>query len=1136
MCVCTQAVSPSPVPLHVLSQQQYFINDPDGTQKLIATTKEQDITALNFALCKFPNPNNPKPCQPKLIWKDFYKDVQLPGGAHPLTEKSTATCTTGTGKVSFQQYGQQSAVTAADVKSANSTAWSAANPAASLADVELVEDPGTDEKGVGVVSIQPLTEGPYPVGGPVGFKATKFSKAAPTPAELKGINWLVYDANGVPAGIAADGGPQTTVLFRKAGTYTVEAYGGSPGANSANAKTQKASATTRIVIEENRLSGISSAGGNKDTHRYQQPAVYTLKTLFPVDTQPLGGGADLTATQWEVVKKGGTGTPSVTGVGTSATITCNGPCDYVVIARVGSSSQQSALMHAVSNRVQSVSVSKDSCKAGEAVTVKATFKLEPALPDELASLRWKCVDANGTEHPNAVLQGSAQIQSKLSTPGQYTFYAFIKSPSQDVKATLTVTEPKLTKAQWVYPDHETPKTVTGWEEKNTIALTFAAAENTEVALHVGVFRNGAWQEIMKPTTFAVPENNQSFRAFTLTKAAFKDKIQNNDLLGVMLKASGSGTLGNSGVWVPQQKLKVATDERLTGIEFYKDGKRVNTASYGDKLRVRVYGRNLSAGKDGVTVKIYRVEKRGGFDNLRADTQMGGTEKVVIGENGYGEFDFTLDAAKAEGYQEPVHTFYAWIEENEYFGEQELKVGADGKMLFVQKPVKGAKTNTSKAGVDRKDADEYPDNKCPNCNKDITSADLKTVFPDATSDKLQVVADTYNKYMRILGMNTCWNKAHFFAQAQVESGSALALKNGEGFNYYWEALISTFGAFQSKDGRVKAKELGRAVRSPKDHGYEAVSLENQKNIANYAYAPPAKKAKELGNTEPNDGWDYRGRGLIQVTGKGFYTYCNPYTLKYTQVDVVKTPDEVGNNLEIAVASGMIFFKWKGINRVANGTKNVKGKICPLVGKDVVVGGVSKNHQPKQDAFDKVTSKTFKVDECLFAKAKDSGGGIDNGVTLHFDGQTADENALSTKTKNILKEVGKESGNMDIHITSTARTPYDQARIMYGNLEKTSVATQKGIYRNPGDQVIDTYAASKKDGKTKAETISAMEAKIKELGPDTVSKHLADPSVMNTFDVDFGQLTNSSKFKTTMSARSELDKILVENGCYHIQINQ
>jgi len=264
--------------------------------------------------------------------------------------------------------------------------------------------------------------------------------------------------------------------------------------------------------------------------------------------------------------------------------------------------------------------------------------------------------------------------------------------------------------------------------------------------------------------------------------------------------------------------------------------------------------------------------------------------------------------------------------------------------------------------------------CPRCTAPVTVAQLRELFPKAEEDTLKTVAYTYTKYMKELQMDTCWNKAHFFAQAAIETGFKLDIKSGEGFDYYWEDLIKKFGAFQTTEGRKKAKEWGRAERNSKINGktnpkYQSVSLENKKKIANWAYSPSSKTGKELGNIYDNDGWTFRGKGLIQLTGRSAYQYANTYTKK-ENADIIANPDLVMTDITIGVISSMAFFKWKKINFLANRNRNTKS-VCKLVGEGNPEiydpnGKKSDNHTEKKIFFENFSSKVFKIDECLWSK--------------------------------------------------------------------------------------------------------------------------------------------------------------------------
>ena len=702
MCTCTQAVSPTPVALKVQMQDKYSINDPDGTTKYLATDKEVDKSALDFVQCKFPDPSKPKPCTTQLVWKDFYEHMVLPGGAHPLTFKSTAICTVGTGEVAFQTTGQQSTVTPEQVEAANSAGWPQENPILdeNPADVELEKDDAEgDQKGIGVLAIKAKTAGPYPVGTTITFEATRLSptKKTYTAAELQGINWNVYDASLKPCGQAIDGGRETDIKFNKAGRFTVEGYGVTAGGNSKEAKTQKQSAVATLTIEENKLAGVQRKGGSGGTeYRFEETAVYELTTLFPVAQTPLPRRQTLENVVWTVLKKDGMGEPVLVAAGSSATVTCTAPCDYIVIATLGETTQQSVRMKAIKNGVAAVTASLKTCRPGEEVVLKAKFKIEPALPAELALLKWACKDGKGVESKDVLVPGSQEQRLRLKPVGHYKVWAFVNSPSKTVVAEFEVMQPKIKLVQWVYPDKETGKKVTGWEEENTVKMVFESAQGLGAEATVGVVRDNAFHPVMKPFSFTVGTDNEDSFHFVLTKEGFKGKVKEGDYLSVRINCT---TPDQSIAGGATHMLQFTEKEGLGGIAFYKGKEKVNQAHYGDTLRCRVYGRNLSAGK--ARVIIGRFESLGGKGpQVPVIVE---NQTVIIGESGYGEFDFFLNVSKAKGTKSTIHKFGAWIQEAEVGGKHIFVKPEEAKgiqMLFVQVPVGVGSGAPSEAGIEK----------------------------------------------------------------------------------------------------------------------------------------------------------------------------------------------------------------------------------------------------------------------------------------------------------------------------------------------------------------------------------------------------------------------------------------------------
>ena len=117
---------------------------------------------------------------------------------------------------------------------------------------------------------------------------------------------------------------------------------------------------------------------------------------------------------------------------------------------------------------------------------------------------------------------------------------------------------------------------------------------------------------------------------------------------------------------------------------------------------------------------------------------------------------------------------------------------------------------------------------------------------------------------------------------------------ENLNYSAQGLANTWKRFS-----VTGERGGPPTQ-------QAISIQRQPSIiANIVYG------NRLGNTDPNDGWTYRGRGLIQVTGKDNYRDAG----ESLGLPLLEEPELLEEPVHAADAAGW-FWKSHGLNRFAS----------------------------------------------------------------------------------------------------------------------------------------------------------------------------------------------------------------------------
>ena len=170
---------------------------------------------------------------------------------------------------------------------------------------------------------------------------------------------------------------------------------------------------------------------------------------------------------------------------------------------------------------------------------------------------------------------------------------------------------------------------------------------------------------------------------------------------------------------------------------------------------------------------------------------------------------------------------------------------------------------------------------------ITAQEFKAIIPDVNWRYAEKYVPLFDTVLPEYGIDTPLRKAHFLAQVAHESGGFKFVS--ENLNYSVKALYVVFRKYfptlQAAEGYARQPE----------------------KIANKVYA----NRMENGDEASGDGWRYRGRGLIQLTGKT----NNKLFSQSSGQDFVNTPDAVATP-EWALSSACWFWKKNNINKYAD----------------------------------------------------------------------------------------------------------------------------------------------------------------------------------------------------------------------------
>jgi putative chitinase len=163
-------------------------------------------------------------------------------------------------------------------------------------------------------------------------------------------------------------------------------------------------------------------------------------------------------------------------------------------------------------------------------------------------------------------------------------------------------------------------------------------------------------------------------------------------------------------------------------------------------------------------------------------------------------------------------------------------------------------------------------------------------------KAEEWVEAVNTTFEMFGIETPEQQASFLGQTSHESNGFTALT--ENLRYSAESLCKVWPK------RFPSLEMAQPYHR------------NPEAIANHVYA----NRMGNGDEESGEGWNFRGRGLIQLTGRDNYRACG----EALDIDLEATPDLVSTPTYAALSAGWFWHK-NHLNNIAEDILAVTKKI-------------------------------------------------------------------------------------------------------------------------------------------------------------------------------------------------------------------